>query len=735
MESSNSLARAQAAISQSENIFNQRTQALKTQDILKEQLEEQKDEEVNKSIEGITDNLGGQLEAKGIDVGKRALSFAKNKLLGKAESLAFRKGQSTAGRFLQDARTKGFGSATKNLGGDFLERGQRQALRMLGGQNEQIANVMSGESDLGTGLNDAMNSWSLDALDGDIASNVTSTVSDAASNVASNVASTVSDAASNVASTVSDAASGVASRASVPFPGAATKVTDRIDRLRKSLSDVGESARSDASDAANSIKSSITSIAEESNGKISGIAKAVSQDVSHPFSSLNPSEDIQSAISAPVKNPSLDSAAKNLHNVVKGDVSKVAKNSGSDVESAVGKVKGVERDFMNENWVDNTKLKDMDFSLEKYKYRPATQMNPENITGDDYNVKLDPLNLFQDPNKTDAQFIGEQLERDVDAEDASEAARGAADAAAETAGGLDDTELARTGMKKIVGDAASRATQLSGDQAGSLSQDAAKSAQDAAKSAEQTLTNKVGDMGVESASSASQSAEMSAQSAAESQELAGRVAGQMANKAGDTALDSASKSSSDALKAAQSAQDTLANTVGDTALDSATKSSQIAEQAAAAASRASEQVTSDVNDAGQTASDVASKAVSDATEAAKSASNVADATSLTSDLDDVVSGASDAAKTATEAASGGVEAIEGSVEGGLVAADAVDQEIPGLDVITDAATAGLGLAMMLGGNLFKSHANATAQAAANKAQEAGAAIENLPGVGIEFGNK
>jgi len=675
MESSNSLARAEGALSQAENIFNQRTQALKTQDLLKEQLEEQKDEEVNKSIEGIADNLGGQLEAKGIDVGKRALSFAKNKLLGKAESLAFRKGQSTAGRFLQDARTKGFGSATKNLGGDLLDRVQRQALRMTEGQNTQIANVMSGESDLGQGLNDAMNSWSLSALDD---------VAPRASSIASNVASKVSDAASgvasNVASKVSDVASGVASRVSVPYPGAATKLTD----------------------AANSIQSSITSIAEESNGKISGIAKAVSQDVSHPFSSLNPSEDIQSAISAPVKNPTLDSAAKNLHNVVKGDVSKVAKNSGSDVESAVSKVKGVERDFMNENWVDNTKLKDMDFSLEKYKYRPPTKMNPQNITGDEYNVKLDPLNLFQDPNKTDADFIGEQLERDVDAEDASEAARGAADAAAETAGALDDTELARTGMKKIVGDAAGRASQLSGEQAGSLSQAAAKDAESAVKSAEQTLTNKVGDMGVESSSAASQSAEMSAQSAAESEKLAGRVATKMAT---------------------------------DPASSVAQQASQRAEQLAAEATQRASQVTSDVNRAGQSASDAASSAVRDATEAATKASNVADATSLTTGLDDVVKSAGDAAKTATEAASGGVEALEGGVEGGLLAADAVDQEIPGLDVVTDAATAGLGLALMLGGNIFKSHANATAQAAANKAQEASAAIENMPGIGLEFGNK
>jgi hypothetical protein len=675
MESSNSLARAEGALSQAENIFNQRTQALKTQDLLKEQLEEQKDEEVNKSIEGIADSLGGQLEAKGIDVGKRALSFAKNKLLGTAERTAFRKGQSTAGRFLQDARTKGLGSATKNLGGDLLERGQRQALRMLDGQNTQIANVMSGESDFGQGLNDAMNSWSLNALDD---------VAPRASSIASNVASKVSNVASQAASRVSDELS-----------GAATK----------------------ASDAANSIRGAATKAADESMSSTQGLAKSLIQDGSHPFQALTPAMDATSASSAPIRNSALDSAAAKLSDAVRGkpfrtsapeeegteldDVtsdwaSQIARSRGPEVEDAVKVARAAANNLDPEldyirilHQPFNVNMLDKDWAYNKpWNHERMKTSAPEGLQD------------FLDKNKD--LDIGQQLERDVDAEDATDAARGAADAAAETAAGLDDTELARTGMKKIVGDAAGRATQLTGEQAGSLSQAAAKDAQTAAKSAEQTLSNKVGDMGVESATGASQSAEMSAQSAAESEKLAGRVATKMAT---------------------------------DPASSAAQGASQRAEQVAQEATQRAQQVTSDVNRAGQSASDAASSAVRDATEAATKASNVADATSLTTGLDDVVSGAQDAAKTATAAATGGVEALEGSVEGGLLAADAVDQEIPGLDVLTDTATAGLGLAMMLGGNIFKSHANATAQAAANKAQEASAAIENMPGIGLEFGNK
>ena len=634
-EAAISLANARSVLANEQNLFFQRNQALRTQDILKEQTAEQEDTEINKSIEGVTDTIGGIFGTKGLNVGKQVLkkvgSAVKDKLLKKAESTAFRKGSSTAGRFLQDTRTKGLGKAGKNLAKDILERSQKPALRSMEGFNQSINNVVSGESDLGMGLNDSMNSWRTAAQD---------TVSNTLSDATDAVSNTLSDATDAVSNTLSDA-------------------TDAVSNVSSTVSDaasqVGDIARTAQSDAANSIQSSITSIADESNGKLSGIARAVDQDGAHPFSSLNPIENIESATSAPVENPTLDSAAEELHNTIKGDASNIARSTGNDVENAVEKAKGVERDFMNENWVDNTKLKDMDFSLEKYRYAKWRERG------------LDDLDTID---RDSAERVG------------IKAAKSGSKAAEEAVSGLDNLEA---------------------NAAGSLGQKtatgAAESAEGLAQRAESTVTNAAGDLGQSVATGASESAE--------------------------------------AL--AQSAESSVAKSV---ASDTAQKASQQAEQLAQEASQRAEQVTSDVNRAGQSASDaargsanVADRLASEAGSEATTASNIQDATSITSDLDDVVKGASDAAKTATEAATGGVESIEAGAESALGAVDAADQEIPGLDVVTDVATGALGLAMILGGSLFKTHANAAAQTAADKLSEAKASMESMPSVGIEFGNK
>ena len=664
-EAAISLANARSVLANEQNLFFQRNQALRTQDILKEQTAEQEDTEINKSIEGVTDTIGGIFGTKGLNVGKQVLkkvgSAVKDKLLKKAESTAFRKGSSTAGRFLQDTRTKGLGKAGKNLAKDILERSQKPALRSMEGFNQSINNVVSGESDLGMGLNDSMNSWRTAAQD---------TVSNTLSDATDAVSNTLSDATDAVSNTLSDA-------------------TDAVSNVSSTVSDaasqVGDIARTAQSDAANSIQSSITSIADESNGKLSGIARAVDQDGAHPFSSLNPIENIESATSAPVENPALDSAAEELHNTIKGDASNIARSTGNDVENAVGKAKSVERDFMNENWVDNTKLKDMDFSLEKYRYAKWRERG------------LDDLDTID---RDSAERVG------------IKAAKSGSKAAEEAVSGLDNLEA---------------------NAAGSLGQKtatgAAESAEGLAQRAESTVTNTAGDLGQDAAKGAAETAEG----------LVQRAESTVTNAAGDLGQSVATGAAETAEGLAQSAESSVAKSV---ASDTAQKASQQANQLAEEASQRAEQVTSDVNRAGQSASDaargsanVADRLASEAGSEATTASNIQDATSITSDLDDVVKGASDAAKTATEAATGGVESIEAGAESALGAVDAADQEIPGLDVVTDVATGALGLAMILGGSLFKTHANAAAQTAADKLSEAKASMESMPSVGIEFGNK
>lgn len=143
----------------------------------------------------------------------------------------------------------------------------------------------------------------------------------------------------------------------------------------------------------------------------------------------------------------------------------------------------------------------------------------------------------------------------------------------------------------------------------------------------------------------------------------------------------------------------------------------------------------------QQAIEAAQKSATGASEIASSAeqaSRVAQAEKEVSDLSDVTKSAVESAKTATTTASEaatGLEAAAETAEGGLLAADVVDQEIPGVGEITDLASAGLGLALMLGGNIFKTHASAAAQAAQDKMNEAAQNVENIAGVGIEFGRK
>ena len=111
---------------------------------------------------------------------------------------------------------------------------------------------------------------------------------------------------------------------------------------------------------------------------------------------------------------------------------------------------------------------------------------------------------------------------------------------------------------------------------------------------------------------------------------------------------------------------------------------------------------------------------------------------------DVLDGAADAAKGAASAAADAVAGLgEAGAESGIVAGgeaataalgavDAVDQEIPGLDVITDLATLAVGGATVIAGQLFKTHSSEDAQKiqdAQDKAQESG------PNVGYEMGDK
>tara|TARA_R110000823_G_scaffold186069_1_gene318432 strand:- start:8082 stop:9275 length:1194 start_codon:yes stop_codon:yes gene_type:complete len=111
---------------------------------------------------------------------------------------------------------------------------------------------------------------------------------------------------------------------------------------------------------------------------------------------------------------------------------------------------------------------------------------------------------------------------------------------------------------------------------------------------------------------------------------------------------------------------------------------------------------------------------------------------------DVLDGAADAAKGAASAAADAVAGLgEAGAESGIVAGgeaataalgavDAVDQEIPGLDVVTDLATLAVGGATLIAGQLFKTHSSEEAQQvqdAQDKAQDAG------PNVGYEMGDK
>ena len=111
---------------------------------------------------------------------------------------------------------------------------------------------------------------------------------------------------------------------------------------------------------------------------------------------------------------------------------------------------------------------------------------------------------------------------------------------------------------------------------------------------------------------------------------------------------------------------------------------------------------------------------------------------------DVLDGAADAAKGAAGAAADAVAGLgEAGAESGIVAGgeaataalgavDAIDQEIPGLDVVTDLATLAVGGATLIAGQLFKTHSSEEAQQvqdAQDKAQDAG------PNVGYEMGDK
>lgn len=93
-----------------------------------------------------------------------------------------------------------------------------------------------------------------------------------------------------------------------------------------------------------------------------------------------------------------------------------------------------------------------------------------------------------------------------------------------------------------------------------------------------------------------------------------------------------------------------------------------------------------------------------------------------------------AAAAATSASEAGIIAAGETATTALTAVDAVDQEIPGLDVVTDLATLGVGAATIIAGQLFRTHSSEAAQNAQDAIDKASAAA-SMPAVGYEIGDK
>ena len=146
---------------------------------------------------------------------------------------------------------------------------------------------------------------------------------------------------------------------------------------------------------------------------------------------------------------------------------------------------------------------------------------------------------------------------------------------------------------------------------------------------------------------------------------------------------------------------------------------QVAEHGEAQAAQAGEQAVEGGEKIAQAGEEVAEKAAPEVGQA----------------LDDAASAAKAGAAAAEDAVAGLSDIVgEGAaVEGGLVAVDAVDQEIPGLDVATDLATLAVGAGTIILGNLLKSKKDEASQSAQDALDQAHSM--NVTGIGFDMGSK
>ena len=146
---------------------------------------------------------------------------------------------------------------------------------------------------------------------------------------------------------------------------------------------------------------------------------------------------------------------------------------------------------------------------------------------------------------------------------------------------------------------------------------------------------------------------------------------------------------------------------------------QVAEHGEAQAAQAGEQAVEGGEKIAQAGEEVAEKAAPEVGQA----------------LDDAASAAKAGAAAAEDAVAGLSDVVgEGAaVEGGLVAVDAVDQEIPGLDVATDLATLAVGAGTIILGNLLKSKKDEASQSAQDALDQAHSM--NVTGIGFDMGSK
>ena len=146
---------------------------------------------------------------------------------------------------------------------------------------------------------------------------------------------------------------------------------------------------------------------------------------------------------------------------------------------------------------------------------------------------------------------------------------------------------------------------------------------------------------------------------------------------------------------------------------------QVAEHGEAQAAQAGEQAVEGGEKIAQAGEEVAEKAAPEVGQA----------------LDDAASAAKAGAAAAEDAVAGLSDIVgEGAaVEGGLVAVDAVDQEIPGLDVATDLETLAVGAGTIILGNLLKSKKDEASQSAQDALDQAHSM--NVTGIGFDMGSK